>query len=143
MDFPDPETYLAFIPYRNADTEQVGEIPGETVYIERQSLLPALEGFYQDYTEEGKFEQIPVISWLYSPGVYFWIICFGIIYCLYKKRFLTILPWAVLLLLWLTLMVSPVVVFRYAYPLVVSLPVMLAMIMGKYGEMEKKNEKTI
>ena len=95
------------------------------------------------YTEEGKFEQIPVISWLYSPGVYFWIICFGIIYCLYKKRFLTILPWAVLLLLWLTLMVSPVVVFRYAYPLVVSLPVMLAMIMGKYGEMEKKNEKTI
>ena len=50
MDFPDPGTYLAFIPYRNADTEQVGEIPGETVYIERQSLLPALEGFYQDYT---------------------------------------------------------------------------------------------
>lgn len=143
MDFPDPGTYLAFIPYRNADTEQVGEIPGETVYIERQSLFPALEGFYQDYTEGGKFEQIPVLSWLYSPGVYFWIICFGIIYCLYKKRFLTILPWAVLLLLWLTLMVSPVVVFRYAYPLVVSLPVMLAMIMGKYERMEKKDEKSV
>lgn len=143
MDFPDPGTYLAFIPYRNADMEQVGEIQGKVVYIERQSLLPALEGFYQDYTEEGKFEQIPVLSWLYSPGVYFWIICFGIIYCIYKKRFRTILPWAVLLLLWLTLMVSPVVVFRYAYPLVVSLPVMLTMILGKNGRMEKKNEKTV
>ena len=143
MDFPDPGTYLAFIPYRNADMEQVGEIPGKVVYIERQSFLPALEGFYQDYTEEGKFEQIPVLSWLYSPGVYFWIICFGIIYCFYTKRFRTILPWAVLLLLWLTLMVSPVVVFRYAYPLVVSLPIMLAMITGKYRRTEKKNEKTV
>lgn len=138
MEYPDPGTYLAFIPYENADTEQVGELPGETVYIQRNSLLPGLENFYRDYTENGKYEEVPVLSWFYSPGVYFWILCFGTVYCLYKKRYQTILPWAAAWILWLTLMVSPVVVFRYAYPLAVSLPVMAAMIFGKYGKAEEE-----
>lgn len=138
MEYPDPGTYLAFIPYENADTEQVGELPGETVYIQRYSLLPGLENFYRDYTENGKYEEVPVLSWFYSPGVYFWILCFGTVYCLYKKRYQTILPWAAAWILWLTLMVSPVVVFRYAYPLAVSLPVMAAMIFGKYGKAEEE-----
>lgn len=127
MKLPDPGTYLAYIPYRNADSGQVGVIPGKTVYLERTSLLPGLTTFYEKYVEDGGFQNIPVLSLFYSSAFYFWLICFGIILCIYKKRYRMAAPFALLAILWLTLMVSPVVVFRYAYPLAVCFPVILGM----------------
>lgn len=125
--YPDPDTYLSFIPYRNADIIQVGDVFEDAVYLERTSYLPALTQFYENYVEDGGFQRIPLLSMLYSPGFYFWLLCFGILYCIYKKNYAMAVPFAMMFLLWLTLMVSPVVVFRYAYPLVVCLPVMFVM----------------
>lgn len=141
MEFPDPGTYLAYIPYKNADIQQVGDIPGETIYIQRESLLPEFEEFYEKHVEEGGFEKVPFYSWLYSPGAFFWFVCFGIVLCIYKKRYKMAVPFSLFVALWLSLMVSPVVVFRYAYPMMVCLPVLIAMMSRETCAWTEKGEK--
>lgn len=128
MKYPDPGTYLAFIPYINADASQTGNVFEDAVYIKRTSYIPALTRFYEGYAEGGGFQKTPVLSMLYSPGFYFWLLCFGIFLCIYKKKYIMAVPLGMMFLLWLTLMASPVVVFRYAYPLAVCLPVILALL---------------
>lgn len=139
MQYPDADTYLSFIPYRNADAVQVGDVFKDAVYLERTSYIPALAEFYENHLENGGYQKIPVLSMLYSPGFYFWILCFGILLCIYKKNYNMAVPLGMMFLLWLTLMVSPVVVFRYAYPLVVCLPVMLAMMADKKNTAQHKS----
>lgn len=144
MQFPDEETYLAYVPYQNADPVSVGNIPGKTVYIERKSLLPEVEHFYNKLTEQGGFEQLGVISWLCRPGVYFWFLCFCIAYVVCTKRYEGLLPLSLLAALCLSLMLSPVVVFRYVYPMIVCFPVFLWIILGKYKKNEgEKNGETL
>lgn len=127
MQYPDPGTYLAFIPYQNADVIQVGDVFEDAVYLERTSYIPELSKFYKNHLEDGTYQNIPALSMLYSPGFYFWLLCFGILLCIFKRNYRMAVPFSLMFLLWLTLMVSPVVVFRYAYPLIVCFPVMLAM----------------
>lgn len=134
MYYPDPATYLAFIPYRNADVEQVGNVLKDAVYLERTSYIPKLTSFYENYVEDGGFQKNRFISMLFSPGFYFLVLCFGILLCIYKRKYQMTVPMGMMFILWLTLMVSPVVVFRYAYPLVVCLPVMLAMVSDMDGK---------
>lgn len=144
MKYPDPGTYLAFIPYRNADTTQGSGWPSDAVYMKRTSYIPPLTRFYERYVEDGGFEKTPILSLLYSPGFYFWLLCFGILLCIYKRKYIMAVPLGMMFLLWLTLMASPVVVFRYAYPLVVCLPVMLAiMSQGEKTELTTRSGKGI
>ncbi|MBU3841238.1 MAG: hypothetical protein IAA25_09745, partial [Candidatus Ruminococcus intestinipullorum] len=51
----------------------------------------------------------------------------GIMYCIYKKKYTMAVPFSILVGLWLTLMLSPVVLLRYAYPLIVSIPIVFVM----------------
>lgn len=51
----------------------VKKINGEQL-VERNSFLPALETFYNKELEEGQILQIPVLSLLFRPAFYFWII---------------------------------------------------------------------
>lgn len=130
MRYPDPGTYLAYIPYHSADLEQVGVSWDGQVFIERNSLLPAAEVLYEKLTETGGYNRIPGVCLIYSIASAFWLIIAGIVYCIKKKRYRMAAPFFLLIGLWGTLMLSPVVVFRYGYPLIISLPVVYAMCRG-------------
>lgn len=73
---------------------------------------------------------IPGVGLIYSIAMAFWLIAAGIFYCIRKKRYRMAAPFFLLVGLWGTLMLSPVVVFRYGYPLIISLPVVYAMCRG-------------
>lgn len=128
--YPDAGTYLAYIPYRSADLEQVGISWNGQVFIERISLFPGLAEIYEKLTETGAYNMIPGVSLIYSIAMAFWLIAAGIFYCIRKKRYRMAAPFFLLVGLWGTLMLSPVVVFRYGYPLIISLPVVYAMCRG-------------
>lgn len=132
MRYPDLDTFLPYIPYHSADLEQVGVSWEGQVFIERSSMFPEIAKLYERLTESGDYNRIPGISFIYNIAVAFWLIFAGIVYCIKKKRYRMAVPFFLLVGLWGTLMLSPVVVFRYGYPLLISLPVVYAMCTGDY-----------
>lgn len=143
MVYPDPGAYMFHIEYENASEEGKDQYSEDGVFIERNSLLPGLESFYREWTQGGAYQKYPVIAMLFSPGAAFWCLCLAFGYLIFRKKTEKLLPFVLLGILWLTLMVSPVVLLRYAYPLMVSIPVIAAVCcekgMGNGVENEKEN----
>ena len=130
MIYRDPGAWHPYIEYCNseAETADVGKDPiSEYTFVERTSYLPTLAKVYHKFAYETIHQYLPVVSMLFSPGFAFWIICLGIMYCIYKKKYTMAVPFSILVGLWLTLMLSPVVLLRYAYPLIVSIPIVFVM----------------
>lgn len=127
MRHPDEGAFLSYIVYDN--TEYKGEWPE----IKRTSYVSSLSEFYRDFTQEGKYHEIPGLYVFYSAGLMFWMICLCLGICIYKRNYMLLVPLSILVGLWGTLMLSPVVVFRYAYPLFTAFPVMLCICGEKAG----------
>lgn len=121
MEYPDEGTFLSYIVYDN--TEYKGEWPD----IRRTSYFPTLSKFYDKFTQQGMYHQIPGAFVWYSGGIMFWMLILGICMCIYKRKYEMLVPFSILVGLWGTLMLSPVVVFRYMYPLIVCVPIILSM----------------
>lgn len=127
MQYPDPGTFLDYITYNCAGPEMAGSSWEGQVFIQRHSLLPGLSGFYEKMTETGGYNRIPGMRFVYSIAVAFWLIVAGVIVCVRRKAWNMSAPFLLLIGLWGTLMLSPVVVFRYGYPLIISLPLVWIM----------------
>ena len=94
--------------------------------VESRSFLPGLLTAYQKIVNGNSYYGWPVLSLLFKPAFYCWLMLLAIVSFLYKKepkkQLLPLLP----LLYLLTLFLGPVVNFRYIYPITVVVPVLLA-----------------
>ncbi len=93
------------------------EQPGE-----RHSLLPWLDWWYRDMSLEIAQQKIPVVSMLFSMGFLFWVFVFAGGYAYYRKKYSLLLPFAMLGLLWLTVILGPTYLPRYVLVLWFALP---------------------
>lgn len=105
--------------------------------VERNEL-----GIYQDSKISGNIvrnidsliekRNLPIISMMFSIGFIFWIICFSLMYCIYKKKYKRIIIYTPIILLWLTTLASPVFCeFRYVYSFITCLPFITLTIFDK------------
>ena len=112
-----------FHPYTEFEMADPNLFKGDYIYIERSSMFPTYENFLRKVILETWWTRFPVISNFFVPGTYFIILCFVLMYSIYKKK------WEKLVLLsfwgafWLTLLISPVALVRYAYPVIFCLPI--------------------
>ena len=60
---------------------------------------------------------------LFAPALYWWLLLLYMVTALYRKRYRETLPAVFLAAYCLTLLLSPTVLVRYAYPLMVTVPV--------------------
>ena len=94
--------------------------------VENKSVLPGLQKVYQKIVNGNAYYDWPVISMLFKPAFYCWTLLLVMISLLYmnrkRKLILCLLPLAYLL----TLLLGPVVNFRYIYPIMVVSPVLVA-----------------
>ncbi|MFV0364550.1 MAG: DUF6020 family protein [Suipraeoptans sp.] len=125
MIYPDPGTYFPYLDYYNTD---VSVVPNSQMYkqIGRATLFPKLSERFEYFVNNVSEQNIPLYSLLFSPGIMFWIICFAIVKLIYERRYRLLIPLALLLGLWLTLILAPAMLFRYAYPLVIATPFVFA-----------------
>lgn len=71
---------------------------------------------------------IPLISMFFSVGMAFWIIIISFGYELLKKNYEMVIPYAIIFILWLTIVASPVFCeYRYAYPMFTSIPIYIGL----------------
>lgn len=96
----------------------------------RESKLPWLDELYRKMSLEIFQQKVPVLSMLFSPGFLFWVMIFILGGFCYKKWYNKVMPYVLLLLCWLTVIIGPTYLVRYAVFLWVAVPVLLVEVMG-------------
>lgn len=102
------------------------ELPGT-----RESKIPWLDGVYRDMSLEIAQQKIPAVSMLFSPGFLFWVFVFTGGYAYYRKKNEWLLPFGMILLLWLTVILGPTYLPRYVLILWFALPGALAVLVNR------------
>lgn len=85
-----------------------------------------LNNFYYKLSYENSYQSVPVISMLFSSGFAVWCLLLYIAICIYRKKYRHLFPAAFITGLLLTLLLGPVVLLRYSYPIILSVPLIFA-----------------
>ncbi len=95
--------------------------------IAHESKFPPLELFLENIVSANSFYNWPIISNLFKPAFYSWILILTIILFIYNKEKKKLLVSLLPLLYLATLLLGPVVQVRYVLPIIVTIPVILAL----------------
>ena len=94
----------------------------------RDSKIPWLDEAYRRLALEISQERIPIYSMMYSPGGIFWCIAFVFAYVLYRKKYYLVIPYLMVLLVWLTVLLGPTYLPRYVLIFWFGMPLFAAML---------------
>ena len=97
---------------------------GDYIYLERISLFPQYEFVLRILIQYTAWEYLPVISNFFVPGTYFFVLVFAIVITFYRKNYSQLLVMGLWAGLWFTMLISPVALIRYAYPVIMCLPLL-------------------
>ncbi len=115
------DTDLGLLYTFNASNNEA--VPGG---IPSHSYLPKVEAWYSHAINGNAYYNWPVISQLMKPAVYFWLFVLSIFVCIYKKKKEGIAVLAYPVFYMLTMLLGPCVNFRYMYPYIAVIPMLLA-----------------
>lgn len=118
MVYPDARTYHHYI-------ETKIKWVNNDIVIHDQKLWPEARKFYRGIAYRTEFEEVAVLSLLFKPGIYFWATLVLLAAALFYRRRAAGGALLFLLLSWLLQLLSPIALLRYAYPLMVALPLTL------------------
>lgn len=94
----------------------------------RDSKIPWLDEAYRKLALEITQEKIPIYSMLYSPGGIFWCIAYVFAYVLYRKKYYLVIPYLMVLLVWMTVLLGPTYLPRYVLIFWFGMPLFAAML---------------
>lgn len=96
--------------------------------ITRDTKSQAALHYYQMIAKGEGPEDWPVIGLLFRPAVYVWLLflLLALAWCRRDRRIVP--PAALLMINWLMLLLSPIALLRYAYPLMLCTPVLVCML---------------
>lgn len=114
------------------------ELPGV-----RASKIPWLDEMYRKLSLEIQQEKIPIFSMLFSPGCLFWGFAFAFSYVLYRRKYHIIMPYFLVLLLWLTVILGPTYLPRYVLIFWFGLPLLTAILLQEQRFSCKKDTSVI
>ena len=98
--------------------------------IPNASLLPILRDKYAHIINGNSYYHWPVLSLLFKPATYFWVFVFVCLAALYRKKSGSAAVLAYPLFYLMTMLLGPCVHFRYMYPYVVVMPVLIAFVLA-------------
>ena len=101
--------------------------------IRFETYLPSVYNYYENICSLNIGNNFVLTQLLLSPASYLWIIIALIFYCIYKKDKKKVLPLILLVLYWGTSLLGPCTLFRYMYPIVLSTPFCIVLVL--MGEM--------
>ncbi len=107
--------------------------------IQSKSMLPGLEKVYSHIVNGNAYYSWPLVSQLMKPAFYFWLFVLSIFACIYRRNKKSISIFAYPFFYFLTMLLGPCVNFRYIYPFIVSIPVLISFALSCCNR--KKNGK--
>lgn len=95
--------------------------------IVHKSKFPQLEMFMEYAFSNNEYQNWPIISLLFSPALYFWILVISTLVFVKTKEYEFLSIAGFLWSIYFTILLGPCTVIRYLYPLVVCSPLLLCM----------------
>ncbi len=95
--------------------------------IVHKSKFPQLEMFMEYAFSNNEYQNWPIISLLFSPALYFWILVISTLAFVKTKEYDFLSIAGFLWSIYFTILLGPCTVIRYLYPLVVCSPLLLCM----------------
>lgn len=113
-------------------------MPAGCEIVER-SFLPGLRAFMEQIVSDNAYQKLPLVRLLFAPALYWWLLWFYLAAVLYQRKIREALPAVYLGAYYLTLLLSPTVIVRYLYPLMVTVPVILPCLLQANHDGEQEN----
>lgn len=110
---PDPTCYRMYFEFPAESAEEYG------------SRLPGLYHFLQKVCRESSYLKIPFVYILFCTGFVSWIILFLMAEIIIKKEWRKLMVFIPFGALFLTILLGPVALLRYTYPLMAGIPALL------------------
>lgn len=129
------------IPYYEYDMTDRGD--ERFLVIDRDSKIAWYDSLLENILVEDAFVEIPIFSTLCSLGTYFILFCFVVGVSIVKKKWVNLVPLGLVAGFILTLLLSPVAVFRYGFPVVILWPIFIFLIFNKSIRVVKKNKSVV
>ncbi|MBE6903312.1 MAG: hypothetical protein E7480_01745 [Ruminococcaceae bacterium] len=126
MNYRDPQAYH---PYWEYYPTGVLEKYDENKFLLLKQTPIAFKDLHEKYYKlayENSYQKTPVISMLFSSALPLWMLIIYIAMCVYYKKYKHFVPISFALGLVLTLLLGPVVLYRYLYPFCIICPILLA-----------------
>lgn len=119
-EFPDKTCYRFYFEFPETTPKEFG------------SSLPGVYSFLQDFSRNSTSEKYGIITSIFSSGMAFWIMLAELMYGLYKRRGSIIMLTLALFMMWGTIMLGPVALFRYTYPIILSNGIIIGLILNDF-----------
>ncbi len=140
MNYRDESAFHPYWEYKSTEQNQ-----GTTKWIIVDRKTPEgmkwLSDFYYKLTYTNSYQKIPVVSMLFSSGAACWGMLIYIIWCIYERRYKYLFPASFVFGLWLTLLLGPVVLYRYVYPIIMTVPIFIGCAITETLTKIKKEER--
>ena len=96
--------------------------------LHKDSKLVLYNAFLKKLCLDSSWADIPVISSFFSLGIYFWFLLLSIGVIIIKKKWKLLIPLSSIFGLTLTIVFAPVIVLRYLFPVIITVPILLSLI---------------
>lgn len=120
--YPDERQYHPYIEIEMIDAKSYSP---DYLELERSSFIPDLNERLITFFDEAQWQDIPVISSLFTAGTYVWIVLLFVLYCILIRAYKYLIPASLLLGLIITIVLGPVSLIRYLYPVIFTVPVII------------------
>jgi hypothetical protein len=108
--------------------------------IPYDSKIPSLRQKYCHMINGNSYYNWPVVTLLMRPAFYFWLFVLAVFAAVYKRSRKSIAVFAYPFFYMLTMLLGPCVNFRYMYPYVIAVPVLIAFLVGEKKTSEQGTE---
>ena len=95
------------------------------------SKLPALKEGLEAIATDSIHQEYPIISLIFAPATYIWIIIFILFYLIHKKSKAEMIPIVLLLSILAVILFGPGIMIRYMYHFMVITPIILIRVLWK------------
>lgn len=116
--------WISFILYDGAWLDEGQNI----LNIQRESKFPLYDKYLRAVSYGLVQERVPVISTVSNEAFPFWILVVVASVLLYQRKLKKLLPLLLVFGFWGTMLLGPLIAIRYAYPIIVCVPSMLAVL---------------
>ena len=140
MNYRDPDAYHPYWEYNSTEKSNQFDIHWVIVKRETPKFMKWLSNYYSNLTYNNSYQNKPLISMFYSSGLMVWLMFIYVGWCFYQKKYKMLFPASLVVALWLTLLLGPVVLYRYIYPISISIPVMFSFAISESDKERTNND---
>ena len=126
--YNDDRMYHPYIEYNMLEAKKWND---KYIVINRKSLFPLYEKILKVLVEKNAWKKIPIISNLFTTGTYFIIFLYTLGLAIIKNKKHYLIPLGCMIGLYATILLAPVSLFRYIFPIILLFPVMISIIIEK------------